>query len=111
MAAYQQQQQQQQQMSFQMSQMAMQNPFFRMPYAAPQNLDYRMQSMLFMQMRAPSVAASQRAQLQAMFNSMPPETKQAFLASLNRGPAAMMGYPNMSGKRLKHWKLTWCLKM
>ncbi|CAB4026043.1 ---NA--- [Paramuricea clavata] len=91
LAAY----QQQQQMSFQMNAMqAMQNPYFRMQFMPPS-----MQSMMFMQMRAPAVAASQRAQLQAMFNSMPPETRQAFMMNMKSGGsmASMYGQPSMSG--------------
>ncbi|XP_046839036.1 wiskott-Aldrich syndrome protein-like [Xenia sp. Carnegie-2017] len=55
--------QQQQQLNYQMQ--ALQNSFF-MP---------NMQSMMMMKMRAPLVAANQ---MQAMFNSMPPETRQVF---------------------------------
>lgn len=90
MAAY----QQQQQMNFQMQ--AMQNPYFRMQFMAPS-----MQSMMLMQMRAPSVAVNKRAQLQAMLNSMPPEARQAFLMNMKSGGpsmASMYGHPTMSGK-------------
>ena len=92
LAAY----QQQQQMNFQMNALqAMQNPYFRMQFMPPS-----MQSMMMMQMRAPAVAASQRAQLQAMFNSMSPETRQAFLMNMKSGGsmASMYGQPSMSGK-------------
>lgn len=87
---------QQHQMNFQLSQLAMQSPFYRMPFR-PQNLDPRIQSLLFLQMRSPSVASSQRAQLQAMFNSMSPETRQAFLMSLNNAHSKT-GQPNVPGK-------------
>ena len=83
-------------MNYQMNAMqAMQNPYFRMQFMAPS-----MQSMMLMQMRAPAVAANQRAQLQAMLNSMPPETRQAFLMNLKSGVsmASMYGQPQMSGK-------------
>ena len=93
MAAY----QQQQQMNFQMNAMqAMQNPYFRMQFMAPS-----MQNMMFMSMKAPNVAANQRAQLQAMFNSMPPEARQAFLAKMKASGgsmASMYGRPSISGE-------------
>jgi hypothetical protein len=92
LAAY----QQQQQMNYQMNAMqAMQNPYFRMQFMPPS-----MQSMMFMQMRAPAVATNQRAQLQAMFNSMPPETRQAFMMNMKSGGsmASMYGQPSMSGE-------------
>lgn len=89
--------QQQQQLNFQMNAMqAMQNPYFRMQFMPPQ-----MQSMMLMQMRAPALAANQRAQLQAMINSMPPEARQAFVRNLKSGGsmASMYGQPStMSGK-------------
>ncbi len=93
MAAY----QQQQQMNFQMNAMqAMQNPYFRMQFMPP-----NMQNLMLMQMRAPVVAASQRAQLQAMLNSMPPETRQAFLMNMKSGGSmasmSMYRQPTMSG--------------
>lgn len=72
--------QQQQQLNYQMQ--ALQNSFF-MP---------NMQSMMMMRMRAPLVAANQ---MQAMFNSMPPETRQVFLDNLKFGgsmPAMSPGY-------------------
>ena len=96
LAAY----QQQQQMNYQMNAMqAMQNPYFRMQFM-PQN----MQSMMMMQMRAPAMnqmAMNQRAQLQAMLSSMPPEQRQAFLMSMRSGGsmASMFGQPStMSGE-------------
>ena len=62
----------------------------------PQN----MQSMMLMQMRAPAMAMNQRAQLQAMLNSMPPEQRQQFLMNMRSGGslASMYGQPSMSGE-------------